>query len=112
MIKTVGVIGAGTMGNGIAQVFAQAGFDVRLHDAAAGAIDRARATIEKSLGEVRREGRSSPPRTATRRSAGCTPRRRIDALADVDYVVEAVVENARREARDLRDARRHRRDPT
>ena len=49
MIKTVGVIGAGTMGNGIAQVFAQSGFTVRLHDASAPAMDRALKTIDRSL---------------------------------------------------------------
>ncbi|MET1081605.1 MAG: 3-hydroxyacyl-CoA dehydrogenase NAD-binding domain-containing protein, partial [Burkholderiales bacterium] len=43
------MVGAGTMGNGIAQVFAQAGFDVRLVDAASGALDRARSSIEKSV---------------------------------------------------------------
>ena len=49
MIKTVGVIGAGTMGNGIAQVFAQSGFSVTLVDVAQPMLDRARHTIEKSL---------------------------------------------------------------
>jgi len=44
-ITTVGVVGAGTMGNGIAQVFAQAGFRVRLVDVAQPMLDRARATI-------------------------------------------------------------------
>ncbi|MBW8896038.1 MAG: NAD(P)-binding domain-containing protein, partial [Acidobacteria bacterium] len=48
-IKRVGVIGAGTMGNGIAQVFAQKGFAVQLVDMAAPALDRARASIEQSL---------------------------------------------------------------
>src|SRR5512143_333792 len=48
-IQTVGVVGAGTMGNGIAQVFAQAGFAVRVHDVATGALDRARQAIERSL---------------------------------------------------------------
>ena len=51
-LRKVGVIGAGTMGNGIAQVFAQSGFDVRLVDSSSGALDRARATIEKSLGKL------------------------------------------------------------
>jgi 3-hydroxybutyryl-CoA dehydrogenase len=37
-VRTIGVIGSGTMGHGIAQVFAQAGFDVRLHDAVPAAI--------------------------------------------------------------------------
>ncbi|MEO6238841.1 MAG: 3-hydroxyacyl-CoA dehydrogenase NAD-binding domain-containing protein, partial [Vicinamibacterales bacterium] len=50
-ITRVGVVGAGTMGNGIAQVFAQAGFAVRLCDAVPAALDRARGGIEKSLGK-------------------------------------------------------------
>ena len=41
-IRQVGVIGAGTMGNGIAQVFAQSGYAVTLIDAVAPALDRAR----------------------------------------------------------------------
>ena len=48
-IHRIGVIGAGTMGSGIAQVFAQSGFDVQVVDAASGALDRARSSIEKSL---------------------------------------------------------------
>ena len=51
-IKLVGVVGAGTMGNGIAQVFAQAGFPVCLVDVAQPMLDRARASIEKSLGKL------------------------------------------------------------
>ena len=49
MIKSVGVVGAGTMGNGIAQVFAQSGLEVRLVDVAQPMLDRARASIDKSL---------------------------------------------------------------
>ena len=59
MIRTIGVVGAGTMGNGIAQVFTQAGFEVRLVDASAPALDRARATIEKSLGKFVEKGKLS-----------------------------------------------------
>jgi len=91
-IKTVGVIGAGTMGNGIAQVFAQSGFEVRVHDAAPAAIDRARANIEKSLGKFVDKGKLS----AEDRDAAVgriQPAASIDALGDVDYVVEAIVEN-------------------
>jgi 3-hydroxybutyryl-CoA dehydrogenase len=91
MIKTVGVIGAGTMGNGIAQVFAQSGFTVRLHDAAAPAIDKALKTIDKSLAKFVEKGKlTAENRDATlgRLSAAHT----LDAFADADYVVEAVVE--------------------
>jgi 3-hydroxybutyryl-CoA dehydrogenase len=91
MIKSVGVIGAGTMGNGIAQVFAQSGFTVRLHDAAPGAVDRARATIEKSLAKFVEKGKL----TAADKDAALgrlQPAASLDDLADVDFVVEAVVE--------------------
>ena len=93
MIKTVGVIGAGTMGNGIAQAFAQSGFTVRLIDVAQPMLDRARGTIEKSLGRFVEKGKlSAADRDATlgRLSTGTT----IEHLADADYIVEAIVENA------------------
>ena len=48
---------AGTMGSGIAQVFAQAGFSVRLDDASAPTLDRARAGIERSLAKFVRRAR-------------------------------------------------------
>ena len=93
MIKTIGVIGAGTMGNGIAQVFAQSGFSVQLVDVAQPMLDRARATIEKSLGKFVEKGKlSTADRDATlgRLSTAAA----LDRLADADYVVEAIVENA------------------
>jgi 3-hydroxybutyryl-CoA dehydrogenase len=92
MIKTVGVIGAGTMGNGIAQVFAQSGFTVLLHDAAPAAMDRAQKTIEKSLGKFVEKGKL----TAEDRDASLgrlTMAASFDDLAGVDYVVEAVAEH-------------------
>ena len=92
MIKTVGVIGAGTMGNGIAQVFAQAGFTVKLHDAAAPAIDRALKTIDRSLAKFVEKGKLTAADRDTalgRLSIGTS----VDALADVDYVVEAIFED-------------------
>ena len=93
IIRRIGIIGAGTMGHGIAQVFAQAGFEVRLVDAAPGALDRARATIEKSLTKLVEKGRLS------RNDAGDALGRlstgvNLDALADVDHVVEAIFEDA------------------
>ena len=92
-IKTVGVIGAGTMGHGIAQVFAQAGYHVRLVDVAQPMLDRARVAIEKSLAKfVEKEKIASTDRDAAlARLAAFTS---MDALADADFVVEAIVENA------------------
>ncbi len=91
--RKIGVIGAGTMGNGIAQVFAQAGFDVRLVDASSGALDRARATIEKSLAKLVEKGRLSSSERESALSHLSTGVN-IDALTDVDYVVEAIFEDA------------------
>jgi 3-hydroxybutyryl-CoA dehydrogenase len=91
-IRRIGVIGAGTMGNGIAQVFAQSGFEVRLVDAAAPALDRARNAIGKSLAKLVEKGRvTAETRDAAlaRLSTGTD----VSALADVDYVVEAIIED-------------------
>ena len=92
-LKKIGVVGAGTMGNGIAQVFAQAGFDVRLVDASSGALDRARATIEKSLSKLVEKGRLAPDERDAALSH-LTTGVNIDALSDADYVVEAIFEDA------------------
>jgi 3-hydroxybutyryl-CoA dehydrogenase len=92
-IRTVGIVGAGTMGNGIAQVFAQAGFTVRLVDVAQPLLDRARGSIEKSLNKFVDKGKL----TAGDRDAALgrlTTTTTLDKLATVDYVVEAIVENA------------------
>ncbi len=91
-IKTVGVIGAGTMGNGIAQVFAQSGFSVKLHDASAPAIDRALKTIDKSMGKFVEKGKM-PAADKDASLARLAAAASIDDLADCDYVVEAVVEH-------------------
>ena len=48
-IKSVGIIGAGQMGNGIAHVVALAGFDVAMHDIKKEAVDKARVTIERNM---------------------------------------------------------------
>jgi len=90
-IKTVGVIGAGTMGNGIAQVFAQSGFSVLLIDVAQPMLDRGRAAIERSLGKLVEKGKlSAADRDATLGRLATTTS--IDRLVDADYIVEAIVE--------------------
>jgi 3-hydroxybutyryl-CoA dehydrogenase len=92
-IQKIGVIGAGTMGHGIGQVFAHAGYDVRLCDDSAPALDRAQSAIEKSLAKLVDKGKV----TAGERDAALTRlsmHADIDALADVDYAVEAIVESA------------------
>ena len=91
MIRTVGVVGAGTMGNGIAQVFAQSGFDVRVYDAAPGAVDRARATIDRSLSKFVEKGKlAAPDKDAA--LARLVPAASLDDFGGVDFVVEAVIE--------------------
>jgi 3-hydroxybutyryl-CoA dehydrogenase len=92
MIQTVGVIGAGTMGNGIAQAFAQTGFTVHVVDTVPAALDRARAAIEKSLAKFVEKGKLQ----AADRDAALgrlTFGGALDALAGADYVVEAIAED-------------------
>ena len=91
-MQTIAVIGSGTMGSGIAQVFAQAGQTVLLHDVQQAALDRARGGIEKSLGKFVEKGKLS----AADRDAALsrlTVSSAIDDLAAADYVVEAIVES-------------------
>jgi 3-hydroxybutyryl-CoA dehydrogenase len=91
-IRTIGVIGGGTMGSGIAQVFAQSGYDVRLHDVSAPALARARGGIEKSLGKFVEKGKlAAADRDAALSRIALTDD--LDSFAEVDYVVEAIVEN-------------------
>jgi 3-hydroxybutyryl-CoA dehydrogenase len=91
-VRTIAVIGAGTMGNGIAQAFAQSGFTVKLHDAAPAALERALKGIDKSLSKFVEKGKlQAADKDAALGRLTSTPS--IDDLADADYVVEAVVEN-------------------
>jgi 3-hydroxybutyryl-CoA dehydrogenase len=93
MIKTVGIVGAGTMGSGIVQVFAQAGFTVHLCDPSSAAVTRALASIEKSLGKFVEKGTlTAQDRGAALGRINVVPV--IDQLAEADYVVEAAVEDA------------------
>ena len=90
-IKTVGVVGGGTMGNGIAHVFAKSGFQVVLVEANQAALDRGIQAISKNLErEVARNKITAQDRTsALERIQGVLDRK---ALARCDFVVEAVFE--------------------
>ena len=92
-IQMIGVVGAGTMGHGIAQVFAQAGFDVRLQDVAPAALERATAGVSRSLDKLVTKGTLTAEAAAAARGRLSTSTD-LDALAEADYVVEAIVEDA------------------
>lgn len=86
-----GVIGAGQMGGGIAQVAAQSGFTVVVQDVKQEFLDRGRAVIEKSLGKLHEKGRlTDSPDVILGRMVFTTD---LNAFADCDLVVEAIVEN-------------------
>ncbi len=92
MIKTVCVIGAGQMGNGIAHVFALKGFEVLLSDISQEQIKKGLTTIEQNLD--RQLGKGSI--TAEQKSAALAlikPALDYGALKDVDLVIEAAAEN-------------------
>jgi 3-hydroxybutyryl-CoA dehydrogenase len=91
-IKTVGIVGAGTMGNGIAQVFAQSGFQVKLVDIAQPMLDRARGSIEKSLAKfVEKNTLTSSERDAALGRLSTTTA--LESLATADFVIEAILED-------------------
>jgi 3-hydroxybutyryl-CoA dehydrogenase len=81
------VVGAGQMGGGIAQVVAASGRKVSLHDAAPGAVDRAREVIGKSLARLAEKGGPAPDDVLARITA-------VDDVVAADLMIEAVVEDA------------------
>ncbi|HEV2115745.1 MAG TPA: 3-hydroxybutyryl-CoA dehydrogenase [Terriglobales bacterium] len=101
-IKTVGVVGAGTMGNGIAHVFASHAYQVLLCDVEQRFLERALATIGKNLErEVAKNKITAEDRTsALARIQAVTDRQR---LASCDFVVEAATEKFEIKAQLFRD---------
>jgi 3-hydroxybutyryl-CoA dehydrogenase len=92
MADRIAVIGAGQMGNGIAHVFAQAGFDVVMIDVAQAALDKGRETISKNLDRQVRKG------TISQADHGVilgriTLATSTDAVAGAALVIEAATEN-------------------
>ena len=91
-VKRVAVVGAGTMGNGIAHVFAQHGWHVSLIDSAAPALEKATATIRGNLERQVKKGTLSadaPAEVLERIKTGTS----LDAAAKAEIVVEAASEN-------------------
>lgn len=92
-MKNIAVIGAGTMGNGIAHTFAQSGFKVNLIDISQASLDRAIATISKNLDRmVSKEKITESDKNATLGNI-TTFTDMNQGVANVDLVVEAATEN-------------------
>lgn len=92
-INTIGVVGAGQMGGGIAQIAATSGIPVILFDSFPGAIDRCKGVHKKSLSKFVEKGKLSQA-DADAALARISFTQSLDDLAKVDWVVEAVVEDA------------------
>jgi 3-hydroxybutyryl-CoA dehydrogenase len=91
-IQTIGVVGAGTMGNGIAQAFAVAGYSVILNDIAQAPLDRGMKNVDGSLERlVKKDKMTADAKAAALARITATPD--INALAGVDLVIEAATEN-------------------
>jgi len=90
-VRRIGVVGAGTMGAGIAQAFAAAGYPVSLRDIAQAPLDRGMGAIRKSLDRLIARGKlAAAEKDATLGRIKATTT--IEDLADCDVVVEAVLE--------------------
>jgi 3-hydroxybutyryl-CoA dehydrogenase len=102
-IKTVAVLGAGTMGNGVAHTFARAGYGVILRDVEQRFLDRGLETISKNLGrEVKKEKITLVEKVETLERL--KPTTDMAALAAADFCVEAVPEQLELKTRVLKEA--------
>jgi len=101
-IESVGVIGAGTMGNGIAHIAARAGHKVILHDLEQRFLDRAITTITKNLEREVAKGRISDADKSSTLSR-ITPSTGNTALAEMDFIIEAVIEDFDAKAKVFQD---------
>jgi len=91
-IKTIGVVGAGQMGNGIAQVAAHSGFRVIMSDIADSFVQKGMGTISKNLGKMVEKGKipSQKKEEMMGRIKGTV---QLKDMAETDFVVEAATEN-------------------
>ena len=90
-IGCIGVVGAGNMGNGIAQVSAQAGYRTILFDVAEASLAKAKTTIEKSLGKLEEKGKLKEPKAKVLERIEMTMR--FEALKPSEFLIEAASEN-------------------
>jgi 3-hydroxybutyryl-CoA dehydrogenase len=91
-MKRAGVVGAGTMGNGIAHVFAQHGWDVALVDAVPAALDKATATIRANLERQVKKG-TLPADAPAQVLERIHPSAALDSTRDAEIVIEAASES-------------------
>jgi 3-hydroxybutyryl-CoA dehydrogenase len=91
-VKRAGVVGAGTMGNGIAHVFAQHGWDVALVDAVPAALDKATATIRANLERQVKKG-TLPAEAPGQVLERIHPSAALDSTRDAEIVIEAASES-------------------
>ena len=91
-IQTIGVIGGGTMGNGIAHSAARSGFKVILYDLEQRFLDRAVSTITKNLDREIAKGKISVDDKSSALSR-ITPNIQNAAIAEADFIIEAVIED-------------------
>jgi 3-hydroxybutyryl-CoA dehydrogenase len=101
-IQRVGVVGAGTMGNGIAHVFARAGYAVTLCDVEQRFLDRALDAISKNLARETAKAKITAEQEAAAR-ARITPVLERAKLADCDFIIEAATEKFETKAEIFRD---------
>jgi len=92
-MKNISVIGAGTMGNGIAHTFAQFGYNVNLIDISQDSLDRGLATIAKNLERMVTKGKISAEDKAETLNNITTFTQLKDGVSNADLVVEAATEN-------------------
>ncbi len=92
-IRRVGVVGAGTMGHGIAHVCALAGFETRVIDARADALDAAMEKVRRNLEGGVQRGKLSQEQADDAVKRLSTTRRLEDAVEGADLVIEAIVED-------------------
>ncbi|MFN8252516.1 MAG: 3-hydroxyacyl-CoA dehydrogenase NAD-binding domain-containing protein [Ferruginibacter sp.] len=93
MIKNISVIGAGTMGNGIAHVFAQSGFSVNLIDTNPSQLQRAMTTIEKNIDRQIAKGTVTEDQKKQTLANIVTGSHIPDGIANAQLIVEAATEN-------------------